>query len=149
MDEQKKRECMIKKIGQTREIINALKEQEAKSYEQFFKCKETISDVENLSIVQIFLAKSKLLEKYFSGAKGSEAEAVDKIKSLRNQIETLLNNQIVISYLSGKKNLEELRLECAETTRLREKYESDLKKYVKEFLRHKRRNPQKDTQYFM
>lgn len=81
--------------------------------------------------------------------KHSEQEIFDKIETLRDQVGKLRNDEIVITYLNGKKNLEDLRLQCVEITRLRKKYENDLKKYIKELVRYKRRIKQNDTEKFM
>lgn len=150
MENQRKHDCMLMLIAQTRAIIQNLKDEENKYYTQFYKCKEVVLDVESLSVVQMFLAKSKILEKYMNIAnKHSEQEIFDKIETLRDQVGKLRNNEIVISYLNGKKNLEELKLQCVEVTRLRRKYENDLKKYIKELVRYKRRIKQNDTEKFM
>ena len=128
MENQRKHDCMLMLIAQTEAIIQNLKDEENKYYTQYYRCKEVVSDVESLSVVQMYLSQSKSLEKYMEIAnKHSEQEIFDKIDALRNQVGMLRNNEIVISYLNGKKNLEDLRLQCVEITRLRKKYENDLK----------------------
>ncbi len=150
MENQRKHDCMLMLIAQTEAIIQNLKDEENKYYTQYYRCKEVVSDVESLSVVQMYLSQSKSLEKYMEIAnKHSEQEIFDKIDALRNQVGMLRNNEIVISYLNGKKNLEDLRLQCVEITRLRKKYENDLKKYIKELVRYKRRIKQNDTEKFM
>lgn len=150
MENQRKHDCMLMLIAQTEAIIQNLKDEENKYYTQYYRCKEVVSDVESLSVVQMYLSQSKSLEKYMEIAnKHSEQEIFDKIDALRNQVGMLRNNEIVISYLNGKKNLEDLRLQCVEITRLRKKYENDLKKYIKELIRYKRRIKQNDTEKFM
>lgn len=150
MENQRKHDCMLMLIAQTRAIIQNLKDEENKYYTQFYKCKEVVLDVESLSVVQMYLSKSKLLEKYMEIAnRHSEQEIFDKIDTLQNQVGMLRNDEIVISYLNGKKNLEDLHLQCVEITRLRKKYENDLKKYIKELVRYKRRIQQNDTERFM
>ncbi len=150
MENQRKHDCMLMLIAQTEAIIQNLKDEENKYYTQYYRCKEAVSDVESLSVVQMYLSKSKSLENYMEIAnKHSEQEIFDKIDALRNQIGKLRNDEIVISYLNGKKNLEELKLQCVEVTRLRRKYENDLKKYNKELFRYKRRIEQNDTEKFM
>lgn len=150
MENQRKHDCMLMLIAQTRAIIQNLKDEENKYYTQFYKCKEVVLDVESLSVVQMYLSKSKLLEKYMEIAnRHSEQEIFDKIDALQNQVGMLRNDEIVISYLNGKQNLEDLHLQCVEITRLRKKYENDLKKYIKELVRYKRRIQQNDTERFM
>ena len=150
MENQRKHDCMLMLIAQTEAIIQNLKDEENKYYTQYYRCKEVVSDVESLSVVQMYLSQSKSLEKYMEIAnKHSEQEIFDKIDALRNQVGMLRNNEIVISYLNGKKNLEDLRLQCVEITRLRKKYENDLKKYIKELVRYKRRIKENDTEKFM
>ena len=150
MENQRKHDCMLMLIAQTEAIIQNLKDEENKYYTQYYRCKEVVSDVESLSVVQMYLSQSKSLEKYMEIAnKHSEQEIFDKIDVLRNQVGMLRNDEIVISYLNGKKNLEDLRLQCVEITRLRKKYENDLKKYIKELVRYKRRIKQNDTEKFM
>lgn len=150
MENQRKHDCMLMLIAQTEAIIQNLKDEENKYYTQYYRCKEVVSDVESLSVVQMYLSQSKSLEKYMEIAnKHSEQEIFDKIDDLRNQVGMLRNDEIVISYLNGKKNLEELKLQCVEVTRLRRKYENDLEKYNKELFRYKRRIEQNDTEKFM
>lgn len=61
MENQRKHDCMLMLIAQTRAIIQNLKDEENKYYTRFYKCKEVVLDVESLSVVQMFLAKSKIL----------------------------------------------------------------------------------------
>ena len=150
MENQRKHDCMLMLIAQTRAIIQNLKDEETKCYTQFYRCKEVVSDVESLSVVQMYLSKTKALEKYMEIAnKNSEQEVFEKIDALRNQVGILRNNEIVISYLNGKKHLEDLHRQCVESSRLRKKYENDLQRYIKELVRYKRRIQQNDTEKFM